>query len=152
MSITLPDNPTTQNSEVGKDFLLKINTGTSASPTWTLIGGQRSSDLSRSAESIDTSHKGNEGWGSKKPGLRNWSIDLSGLMLRSDAGIEALEYAFLNGKEVNIALFYPDGSYQSGWGSITDFSLSTPHDGVAEISGTIEGNGALSARTQLAGE
>lgn len=148
MSVVLPDNPNAQSATtVGKDYLLKVNTGTVAVPVWTQIGAQRSADLNRSADSIDVSHKTSGGWSAKKAGLRSWSIDLGGLMLLSDAGIEALEYAFLNGKEVNIQLVYPDGSTQAGWGSITDFSLSTPHDGAAEISGTIEGNGALGERT-----
>lgn len=147
MSVTLPDNPSTQSATLGKDYLLKINTGTTASPTWTQVGAQRSADLKRSAESIDISHKTSGGWSSKKAGLRSWSIDLGGLMLLADDGIQALESAFLQGKEINIQLVYPDGSVQTGWGSITDFSLSTPHDGAAEISGTIEGNGALGDRS-----
>ena len=53
MAITLPVNPSVSSASVGKDYLLKINTGTAASPVWTIIGGQRSADLSRSADSID---------------------------------------------------------------------------------------------------
>lgn len=151
MSVTLPDNPNTQSATVGKDYLLKVNTGTVAAPVWTSIGAQRSADLKRTAESIDISHKTSGGWSAKKAGLRSWSIDLGGLMLLSDTGIEALEAAFIEGKEINIQLVYPDNSTQSGWGSITDFSLSTPHDGSAEISGTIEGNGELGVRTAAAG-
>ena len=39
---------------------------------------------------------------------------------------------------------YPDKSYYTGWGSITEFSLKTQHDDVATISGTISGDGPLS--------
>lgn len=140
---TLPNNPSVQSATVGKDYLLKINTGTTETPVWTMIGAQRSADLSRSADTIDISHKTSGGWKASKPGLRSWSVDLSGLMLLNDAGIVALEYAFMQGKEINVALYYPDGSSYVGWGGITDFSLSTPHDGAAELSGTIEGNGEL---------
>ena len=117
MSVVLPDNPNAQSATtVGKDYLLNVNTGTVAVPVWTQIGAQRSADLNRSADSIDVSHKTSGGWSAKKAGLRSWSIDLGGLMLLSDAGIEALEYAFLNGKEVNIQLVYPDGSTQDDRG------------------------------------
>ncbi|WP_279010859.1 phage tail tube protein [Synergistes jonesii] len=146
MPVTLPTNPNTSNAQVGKDFLLKINTGQAVSPTWTTVGGQRSADLNRNADSIDVSHKTSGSWKGFKAGLRGWSIDLGGLVLLTDAGVEALETAFVQGKEVNIALFYPDGTKQTGWGSITEFSISSPHDGAAEISGTIEGNGPLSER------
>ena len=146
MAITLPVNPSASSASVGKDFLVKINTGTSGSPTWTLIGGQRSADLSRSADSIDVSHKTNNGWKALKAGLRSWSMDLSALVLLSDTALPYLEAAFQSGLEINIQLLYPDGTVQSGWGSLTDFSLKTPHDGEAEISGTISGNGPLTDR------
>lgn len=145
--VTLPANPSTSSATVGKDFLLYVNTGTVAVPVWTLIGGQRGASLSRSAEEIDVSHKGSGGWGAKKAGLRSWSLDLDGLILSSDSGIAALEYAFQNGLEVNVKLEYPDKSYNTGWGSVTDFSMEAPHDGEATLKGTISGNGALADRS-----
>ncbi len=147
MSITLPVNPSTSSASVGKDYLLYINTGTALSPVWTLIGGQRSADLSRSADSIDVSHKTSGGWKSNKAGLRGWSIDLDALVLLSDAALPYLEKAFDDGTEINVRLQYPNMTEQIGWGSLTDFSLATPHDGEASLTGTIEGNGALSSRS-----
>jgi TP901-1 family phage major tail protein len=143
-AVTLPDNPSTSNATVGKDYLLYINTGTVAVPVWTLIGGQRGSSLGRTADSIDTSHKTSGGWKSAVAGLRGWSIDLDGLVLLNDLGIEALETAFNEGKPVNVKFEYPDKRYRTGWAAITDFSMETPHDGEASLSGTLEGNGALS--------
>lgn len=143
MPITLPENPSTTAGTVGKDYLLHVNTGTSSTPVWTLVGGQRSADLNCDADEIDMSHKTSGGWKAKKAGLRGWSIDLGGLMLATDDGLAAIEYAFINGKEINVKLLYPSGAYKTGWGSITSFKLSTPHDGAAEISGTISGNGEL---------
>lgn len=147
MAITLPVNPSTSSASVGKDYLLYINTGTALSPVWTLIGGQRSADLSRSADSIDVSHKTSGGWKSNKAGLRGWSIDLDALVLLSDAALPYLEKAFDDGTEINVRLQYPNMTEQMGWGSLTDFSLATPHDGEASLTGTIEGNGALSSRS-----
>lgn len=141
--ITLPDNPSTQAAEVGKDFLLDVNTGTAAIPTWTLVGGQRNSSLGRTADEIDVSHKTSGGWKSVKAGLRGWSIDLDSLVLLNDLGFQVLEQGFAQGKELNVRLRYPDGTAKMGWGSVTDFSMDTPHDGEASISGTISGNGPL---------
>lgn len=146
-AITLPTNPSVSSATVGKDYLLYINTGTVADPVWTLIGGQKSSDLNRTADSIDVSHKTSGGWKSNKAGLRGWSIDLAGLLLLQDAGVAALDYAFTNGLEINIRLRYPDGTCRTGWGSLTDFSETNPDDGEAAIKGTIEGNGAITDRT-----
>lgn len=135
----------TSNATAGKDYLIYLNTGTSeAVPTWTLLGGQRSGDLSREADEIDASHKTSGGWKSTLPGLRSWSIDLESVYLKDDAGAKFLEEAFLVGKQVNVKFEYPDKSYVTGWGSVTECSLSTPHDDVATLSGTIKGDGALS--------
>ena len=39
MSVVLPENPNAQSATtVGKDYLLKVNTGTVAVPVWTQIG------------------------------------------------------------------------------------------------------------------
>ena len=129
----------------GKDYLIYLNTGaTEAAPTWTLLGGQRSGDLSRKADSIDASHKTSNGWKSVLPGLREWGLDLESVYLAGDAGAKFLEAAFLAGKQVHVKFEYPDKSYITGWGAITECTLSTPHDDVATIKGTIAGDGALS--------
>jgi TP901-1 family phage major tail protein len=145
-TVTLPTNPSTSSATVGKDYLLSVNTGTVGTPVWTLIGGQRSSDLSRKAASIDATHKTSGGWTTTLPGLRSWSIDLSGLVLLQDPGLQALEQAFNYGLQVNIQLMYPDGTVQTGWASITDFSNTNPHDGAATLKGTLEGVGAITDR------
>lgn len=132
-------------STAGKDYLIYLNTGeTEAEPTWTLLGGQRSGDLSRQADEIDASHKTSGGWKSTIPGLRSWSIDLESVYLAGDEGAKFLEAAFLAGQQVHIKFEYPDKSYVTGWGAVTECSLSTPHDDVATIKGTISGAGALS--------
>ena len=129
----------------GKDYLIYVNTGTSeAEATWTLVGGQRSGDLSRQAEEIDASHKTSGGWKSVIPGLRSWSIDLECVYLAGDKGAQFIEAAFVAGKQVHLKFEYPDKKYVTGWGSITECSLSSPHDDVATLSGTIAGDGALS--------
>lgn len=147
MSVTLPENPSTSSATVGKDYLISINTGTVAVPVWTLVGGQRSGSLSRTADSIDVSHKTSGGWKSTKAGLRGWGIDLDGLVLLTDTGLEALETAFNTGVEVHVKFKYPDLKYRTGWAAVTDLSIDAPHDGEASIKGTLEGNGPLSDLT-----
>ena len=135
----------------GKDYLIYLNTGaTEDTPTWTLLGGQRSGDLSRKADSIEASHKTSGGWKSVLPGLREWGLDLESVYLAGDAGAQFLEAAFLAGKQVHIKFEYPDKSYITGWGSITECTLSTPHDDVATLKGTLAGDGALSDLTEAA--
>ena len=54
VTFATPTNAST-NATAGKDYLIYLNTGaTEANPTWTLLGGQRSGDLSRQADEIGT--------------------------------------------------------------------------------------------------
>lgn len=139
----------TSTATAGKDYLIYLNTGTTeAAPTWTLLGGQRSGDLNREADEIDASHKTSGGWKSTLPGLRSWSIDLETVYLAGDTGAKFLEAAFLAGKQIHIKFEYPDKSFVTGWGSITECSLSTPHDDVATLKGTISGDGPLSEQSK----
>lgn len=139
----------TSTATAGKDYLIYLNTGTTeAAPTWTLLGGQRSGDLNRKADEIDASHKTSGGWKSTLPGLRSWSIDLETVYLAGDTGAKFLEAAFLAGKQVHVKFEYPDKSFATGWGSITECSLSTPHDDVATLKGTISGDGPLSEQSK----
>lgn len=139
----------TSTATAGKDYLIYLNTGTTeAAPTWTLLGAQRSGDLNREADEIDASHKTSGGWKSTLPGLRSWSIDLETVYLAGDTGAKFLEAAFLAGKQVHVKFEYPDKSFVTGWGSITECSLSTPHDDVATLKGTISGDGPLSEQSK----
>lgn len=132
-------------AENGLKYLLYVNTGTDEkSPTWTVIGGLRSNDLSRQAEEIDASHKTSGGWKTTIPGLRSWSVELEAVILKGDKGAQFLEEAFNAGEQVHVKFEYPDKSYRTGWGALTECSISVPHDDVATISGTINGDGPLS--------
>lgn len=146
MSLTgeLPKNPNKLSGEVGKDFLLYVDKGTAAAPSWTLVGGQRGLSLSRTADEIDVTNKTTGGWSAKKAGLRTWSVDVDGLIVLSDEGLEVLETAFNEAMEVHVKFEYPDQKFRDGWGSITDMSIDAPHDGEATLTCTIAGNGPLS--------
>ena len=149
-NISLPANPDLGAAEVGKDFLLFVNAGTTMVPEWQMVGGQRNSGLTRQADTIDVSHKTSGGWAATKAGLKSWSIKLDGLVLLQDIGVHALSKAFEEGKDVHLKLKYPDESYRTGWASITEFSIDIPHDGAATLSGTLSGNGALSTLQKAA--
>ena len=113
----------TSDAMAGKSVLLYIATdGTEQSPTWPLIGGQRSGDL-------------------------NQEGDEESVYIMSDAGVEALQTAFRNGTQCFFKYEYAGGKYQTGYGTITNFSVSAPHDDVVTVSGTISGCGPISEIT-----
>lgn len=144
MPITqLPENPSTLAATLGKDFLLYVNTGTADAPKWSVVGGQRSTSLKRTADEIDGSDKTTGGWKVSLAGLRGWSMEAESIVILSDAGRETLDFAFNNGKQIHCKFAFPGTTNYIGWGSITDYSLETPHDDVATLSITINGVGPL---------
>ena len=157
MSITatdlqnLPNNPDTAVAEAGKDTLLYILTAIeNDEETWTLVGGQRNSPLAETANTIDASHKTSGGWATSVPGLKSWSVNYSGLLIMSDDGLKVLDYAFRESHQIKVKIEYKDHSYQTGWCYVTAFNNDTAHDGVATISATLSGVGAISPITPAA--
>ena len=108
------------------------------------MGGQRSGDVSRKSDAIDASSKDSGGWKVTIPGMKEWSIDLETLLMPNEESLTLLEKAFLNDEKVHLKFEYPDKSYMTGYASITELSLSTPHDDVATYKGTLNGAGPLS--------
>ena len=134
----------------GKNYLVYVNVGTdeTTGAEWLLLGGQRTSDVSRKADSIDASHKGTKGWKATIPGLKEWSIDLETLLMPNEESLQLLEKAFLNDDLINIKIEYPNKAYMTGICSITELSMNTPHDDVATYKGSLNGVGPLSELKQ----
>lgn len=140
----LPENPNKSVAEAGKDTLLYVDKGTNGAPDWLLIGGQRNTPLSRKANTLDASHKTSGGWGSTLPGLKNWSIDYSGLQIMSDEGLQIIEHCFLNDKQLHVKIAYKNGTYRTGWAFITQYDDDNAHDAIGTVKVTISGNGPIS--------
>jgi len=79
---------------IGVNGILKINTGTDASPTYTLIGGQRNAKVNMNNKTVDITTKGNFGWADSLNTVRDISIEVDGLVDELDAGFLALEQMF----------------------------------------------------------
>ena len=132
----------------GVDFLLKVNTGTSQTPIWVTIGGQRGATLSMTAAMIDASNKLSGAWTTSVPGLMSWSIDADAVMLTDASGLtveearQKLLSCFYNRTLVHVRYIRKDGSKFQGYAAITDLSEEAPHDDVATYKIKLEGSGA----------
>lgn len=60
------------------DFVIEVNTGTEATPTWTRIGGIRSFTISTTKNDIDTRDFDSGGWLEHIVGSRGKSFSISG--------------------------------------------------------------------------
>lgn len=127
----------------GVAFLIKVNTGTEASPVWTAVAGQRNGTLNLSMDTIDVTSKDSAAWTERLAGLREWSIDFDGLLIEGDAGLQELEDAYMNHEKVQVQFVTPTGVKYQGDAFLTDFSYEAPYGGEATASGTLSGTGAL---------
>lgn len=132
----------------GLDFLVLINTGTSAAPSFKPIAAQRGATLNRSAETLDVTSKDSEGWKENLAGLKEWSIDADGLLVESDKGFKALEDAYMNSEKIKIQLQTASGNKYEGDAIIVDAPIEAPYDDVATYSFSFTGAGKL---TKIAG-
>lgn len=127
----------------GKDTLLLV--AASMNPTeWLLLGGQRNNPLSRKAESIDATSKDSGEFSEKLPGMLSWTLNYEGLYVLNDEALEIIDNRYTKRKPVFIRQEYPDGSFRTGWASITQLDEDHGYNGVSTAKITLEGKGAIS--------
>lgn len=127
----------------GVDFLVYVNTGTVAAPTWTLVAGQRNGRLSRRTDEANLTSKDSRGWHRGKPAILHWSIDFDGLIIEGDTGQETLEEAWRRREQVQVQMVTEGGTKYRGVATITDLSDAAPYDSEATQTGTLTGSEEL---------
>lgn len=70
--------------------------------TYTVMKGEQSNSVNRSAESIDVSDKDTGAWGSTMPGKKSLSLDVTVYADNTDANQKALLKAFYEGQTVKV--------------------------------------------------
>lgn len=106
------------------------------------VGGQINTNLTRSQSSIDITNKINGEWQQNLSGLKTWSINCSGVYIRSQEALEALEDAFMNNKEIEALIDLGMYLYK-GYCYITDFPTGAVYNNQYRYTITLLGNGAL---------
>ena len=129
---------------VGKNVLLYINYGegaTESAPVWTLIGGQRSASLSMTADDIDATNKGSDGWGEVYAGIKSTQLSFEGIINKNDDGYAALKDAYIKGEAVDLCRYATDGTAERNWYNITELSDEAPYNDMATFSCSAGGVG-----------
>lgn len=131
----------------GVDVLLKVK---DKNGDFIIVGGQTETTLNREREEIDTTDKTSGGYSTRLPGIRSWSVDLSGFVILGDPNesFDLLEDAYENGDEIAVDIRVGESSSMSGRNYrgkafIMDFPLELPQDAAVTFSMSIAGNGKL---------
>ncbi len=128
---------------IGVNGLLYINTGTVISPTYTLIGGQRSATITESKETVDITNKGDFGWKNTTGTVRGVTIDFDGLVDEVDAGFLALRDVFWNNVSKQFRFNTPGAVTYTGTFEMSSLEESYPFDDAVGYSASLASKGAV---------
>ena len=120
--------------EKGND--IKVSVGS------TLIGGQQNCSINRETETSDTTTKDSGVWSEAEAIGLSWSVDLDGLVVVGDEGLEALETAWENLQQVDVK-YGTSTNYKSGKAIITSLSSNSANKEKTTYSVSLQGVGAL---------
>lgn len=87
-------------AELGNSRRVYIVTGTGSS--YTVLKGEQSNSVNRSAESIDISDKDTGAWGSTMPGKKSFTLDVTVYADNSDAQQKQMLKAFYTDQTVKV--------------------------------------------------
>lgn len=123
--------------EIGLNWLFYLNTGTVASPTWTVITNQRDGNFDISQNTVDTTTKSDSGWVTKVAVTREGAASFSIVYDSTDSTHTALLSAALNG---TLKQFKIVGAGGENWifQAYVGFNIGFPQDNAVEPSITLE--------------
>lgn len=135
---------TVASAVAGKDILLAIWDKTGSNIL--AVAGQQSLTINRSAEAIEINSKDTEGsWKGKIAGMKEWSIETSGLYVNGDTSQDLLSEYFENGDLVCVKVYNKKArkGLFGGLAVITDYPFEAPYDDSMTYTITLSGTGKL---------
>ena len=107
-----------------------------------LIGGQQNCSINRETETAETTTKDSGVWSESEAIGLSWSVDLDGLVVVGDEGLEALETAWESLQQVDVK-YGTSENYKTGKAIITSLSSNSPSKEKTTYSVSLQGVGAL---------
>lgn len=114
----------------------------------TAIGGQKSTSISMSADTIDASCKDAGDWYINISGPKQWSASCDGIVYLNDEGYKAAVNAFMNSTAIT-AVFKNKAKtiHYEGEAYITSLDLDAPYEDLTSYSMEVSGAGKLEDKT-----
>lgn len=126
--------------------VVQVNTGTSGSPVWTTIGGQKDAKLTRKMKPEDSTTKEvTSRYKTSIAGFKEWGVSCGALKVESDAAYTALETAYNNDAQVQLRWTKVSTGVYTGSAWITSLAENSKEKGPVELSIEFEGTGPITA-------
>lgn len=103
----------------GLDVILSLNNKK--------LGGQHNATLNRTMSPITVTNKINGEWENSLSGIKSWTLNCAGLIIKDEESFQELESCFSAGTPVNVELADDKVSY-TGTALITNFPISAPYN------------------------
>lgn len=114
----------------------------------TAIGGQKSTSISMSADTIDASCKDAGDWYINISGPKQWSASCEGIVYLNDEGYKAAVNAFMNSTAITAVFKNEKGTiHYEGEAYITSLDLDAPYEDLTSYSMEVSGAGKLEDKT-----
>ena len=91
------------------------------------VGGQNNATLNRTMSPIKITNKINGEWENSLAGVKSWSLNCNGLVVKDEEAFQELEACFNNGIAVTVSLADANKTY-IGSALITNFPVSAPYN------------------------
>jgi len=112
-----------------------------------VVGKAQDVDLTMSATEIDVTTRDAGGWKKFIQGLKEWGLTTDQLWVPTNAALQAIRDAYLNGTEVAITVLDEDGFGWSGCVIVSGLGSPQPLDDGVQLNATMKGTGALTPVT-----
>lgn len=106
------------------------------------VAGQQGATLNRSMSPIDITNQITGSWKESLGGLMSWNISCNGMYIKDNAGLRALEQAFLENKEITVKILVGN-TYYTGQALITNFPLNAVFNTQFKYTLSLLGTGEL---------
>ena len=106
------------------------------------VGGQQGATLTRSMLPINITNQINGEWDNSIAGIKRWSLNCSGILIKDADSFAALEDAFNTGSPIEVKLKDGAREYQ-GMALITSFPLTTVFNSTCTYTLALMGCGEL---------
>lgn len=106
------------------------------------VAGQQGATLNRSMSPIDITNQITGSWKESLGGLMSWNISCNGMYIKDNAGLRALEQAFLENKEITVKILVGNIHY-TGQALITNFPLNAVFNTQFKYTLSLLGTGEL---------
>ena len=91
------------------------------------VGGQTNATLNRTMSPIKITNKINGEWENSLSGVKSWTLNCTGLVVKDEESFQELEECFNNGTTVTVRLADTHKAY-IGNALITNFPVSAPYN------------------------